>query len=74
MRKISLIIVHCSANKEDTRTEEQKRALRMLLEDLHKRYPKALIVGHCDLDPMKPCCPGGGVMNDYRLMINDNEN
>ena len=36
MRKISLIIVHCSANKEDTRTEEQKRALRVLIEELHK--------------------------------------
>ena len=42
----------------DTRTEAQKLALRNLLEDLHKRYPKALIVGHCDLDPRKPHCPG----------------
>ena len=49
---------------KDTRTEEQKRALRILLEDLHKRYPKALIVGHCDLDPKKPCCPGFDVMKD----------
>ena len=42
----------------DTRTEAQKRALKCLLEDLHTRYPKALIVGHCDLDPRKPNCPG----------------
>ena len=56
---------------QDTRTEAQKRALRVLLEDLHQRYPKALIVGHCDLDPKKPCCPGFNVINDYRLMIND---
>ena len=42
----------------DTRTEAQKRALRSLLQDLHKRYPRALIVGHCDLDPHKPHCPG----------------
>ena len=42
----------------DTRTPAQKRALRSLLEDLHARYPKALIVGHCDLDPRKPHCPG----------------
>lgn len=39
----------------DTRTEAQKRALRMLLEELHGRYPKALIVGHHDLDPTKAC-------------------
>lgn len=43
---------------KDTRTAEQKRALKLLLDDLHRRYPKALILGHCDLDPMKPCCPG----------------
>ena len=43
---------------KDTRTEEQKRALRMLTENLHKRYPMDLIVGHCVLEPNKPCCPG----------------
>ena len=43
---------------EDTRTVAQKRALRALISDLLKRYPKALVVGHCDLDPMKPDCPG----------------
>ena len=43
----------------DTRTMAQKVALRLLLEDLHRRYPKALIVGHHDLDPQKdcPCIP-----------------
>ena len=49
---------------QDTRTEAQKRALRQLLEDLHKRYPKALIVGHSDLDPRKPYCPGFEVVID----------
>ena len=33
----------------DTRTPEQKVALRLLLEDLHRRYPNALILGHHDL-------------------------
>ena len=43
----------------DTRTAEQKTTLRLLLEDLHRRYPKALIVGHHDLNPHKdcPCIP-----------------
>ena len=45
----------------DTRTEAQKAALRKLLSDLHARYPKALIVGHSDLDPQKPDCPGFNV-------------
>ena len=39
----------------DTRTAEQKAAMRRLLEDLHQRYPRALIVGHHDLDPKKAC-------------------
>ncbi len=50
---------------QDTRTDAQKRALRTLLEDLHKRYPQALIVGHCDLDKMKPCCPGFDVVREF---------
>ena len=51
---------------KDTRTAEQKRALKLLLDDLHLRYPKALILGHCDLDPMKPCCPGFDVNEERR--------
>ena len=50
----------------DTSTPAQKRALRGLLEDLHKRYPKALIVGHGDLDRMKPDCPGFDVHKEFR--------
>lgn len=50
----------------DTRTDEQKRALEKLLGDLHKRYPNAWIVGHSDLDPRKPGCPGFDVIEEYR--------
>ena len=49
----------------DTRTEAQKRALRRLLENLHKRYPRALVVGHCDLEPRKPHCPGFDVHKEF---------
>ena len=43
----------------DTRTPEQKAAMRRLLTELHQRYPRAVIVGHHDLNPMKdcPCIP-----------------
>ena len=43
----------------DTRTEAQKAAMRRLLEELHQRYPRAVIVGHHDLNPTKdcPCIP-----------------
>ena len=50
---------------EDTRTEAQRAALRALLEDLHRRYPKAFIVGHQDLDPHK-ACPCFDAASEYR--------
>ena len=46
-------------------TPEQKAALRWLLTMLHNAYPRALIVGHHDLNPAKdcPCIPD--VANEY---------
>lgn len=37
----------------DTRTKEQRRALRVLMRTLRSLYPKASIVGHRDLSPDK---------------------
>ena len=48
----------------DTRTEAQRAALRSLLTDLRQRYPKALIVGHRDLNPHK-ACPCFDVVGEY---------
>ena len=39
----------------DTRTPAQRMALRMLLETLHARYPRALIVGQHLFHPQKAC-------------------
>lgn len=39
----------------DTRTEAQRATLRRLLASPHRRFPRALIVGHRDLDPLKAC-------------------
>ncbi len=49
---------------KDTRTEAQKAALRKLIEHLHQCYPKALIVGHHDLNPLK-ACPCFNVIAEY---------
>ena len=49
----------------DTRTEAQKAALRTLLADLHRRYPKALIVGHLDLNLHKACPCIDNVAKEY---------
>ena len=48
----------------DTRTEAQKRALRELLEHLHARFPKALIVGHNVFEPKK-ACPCFDALSEY---------
>ena len=49
----------------DTRTEAQKVAMRQLLEDLHERYPRALILGHHDLNPHKACPCIKNVFQEY---------
>ena len=49
----------------DTRTEAQKAAMRRLLEELHQRYPRAMIVGHRDLNPAKKCPGFPGVAKEY---------
>ena len=49
----------------DTRTAEQKAAMRRLLEDLHRRYPRAMIVGHTDLNPGKDCPGYKNVAKEY---------
>ena len=51
----------------DTRTEAQRCSLRKLIEQLHAAYPKALIVGHHDLNPMKDC-PCFDVAKEYAVL------
>ncbi len=53
-----------SGNPADTRTSEQKDALRKLLLQLHERFPKALIAGHNVFNPMK-ACPCFNAMREY---------
>ncbi len=50
---------------KDTRTLEQKGSLLALLRELRRQFPKALVVGHRDLNPMKEC-PCFGCVAEYR--------
>ena len=50
----------------DTRTAAQKATLRQLLTDLHRRYPRAVIVGHHDLNPQKACPCIDKVAREYK--------
>jgi len=49
----------------DTRTPEQKEALRFKLMDLQRQYPHAKIVGHRDLSPDKD---GDGVVERHEWL------
>jgi len=49
----------------DTRTPQQKAALRGMLTELHRQFPKALIVGHRDLNPDRDC-PCFDVVEAYK--------
>lgn len=46
-----------SGNPADTRTPEQKAQLAELLLKLHRLFPHALVVGHCDLPGVRKACP-----------------
>ena len=56
----------------DTRTPEQRRALRELMGRLHGQFPNALIVGHHDLNPLKDC-PCYDVVGEYQDLQPDDK-
>ena len=47
----------------DTRTPEQKETLQKLLDRLKEDYPRARVVGHCDLPGVRKDCPCFEVAN-----------
>ena len=49
----------------DTRTESQKRTMRQLVDELRQRYPKAIVVGHHNLNPLK-ACPCFDAIKEYK--------
>ena len=49
----------------DTRTLEQKASLLALLRELKRIFPRALIIGHHDLKPVK-ACPCFDAEREYR--------
>ena len=49
----------------DTRTEAQKRTMRQLVDELRQRYPKAIVVGHHNLNPLK-ACPCFDAVKEYK--------
>jgi len=48
---------------KDTRTDDQKITLGCLMQDLRGRYPKARIIGHCDVS--SKACPSFDAKSEY---------
>ena len=57
-----------SGHAADTRTKEQKEQLIELLLKLHRLFPNAMVVGHCDLPGVKKACPCFSC-HDYRYLF-----
>ena len=60
------------ADGKDSRTEEQKRKLRIFVKYLRLEYPKAIVMGHRDIwgeDPKKwqKTCPNFNVKEEYNF-------
>ena len=52
----------------DTRTPQQKVALKHLLKALRKRYPDAHILGHRDLPNVSKACPCFDAESEYQTL------
>ena len=49
----------------DTRTPQQRETMRQLINELRERYPKAIVVGHHNLNPLK-ACPCFDAVKEYK--------
>lgn len=54
---------------KDTRTEAQKESLIWLLQEMHRMYPNAQILGHRDLAGVSKACPCFDVRSEYYAVI-----
>ena len=54
--------VDANGKAADNRTPEQKKALREIVESVHKHYPDAAVLGHRDISPDKN---GNGIVDPW---------
>lgn len=52
-------------DNKDTRTIEQKRSMLVLVYLLKRKYPGAMIIGHCDVPGSGKTCPNFNAVREY---------
>ena len=52
----------------DNRTPQQKATLLRLLQELHAKFPKAIIQGHRDFPNVKKDCPSFNAKKEYETI------
>lgn len=57
--------VDSNSKPKDTRTSQQKTALRNILTNLRIKYPKAIIQGHRDFPKVNKACPSFDAKTEY---------
>lgn len=58
--------ITCDHDIEDTRTEQQKISLIILLKELRIKYPEAKIQGHRDFPGVHKLCPLFNAIPEYK--------
>ena len=59
--------LNASGQPADTRTKAQKAAMEELVQDLKWEFPKALVLGHRELNPQKDC-PCFDAVSEYNIL------
>jgi len=60
--------INTSGEPEDNRTQLQTQSLVTLLKKLVRQFPKAKIVGHCNLPGVAKACPSFDAQDEYQFL------
>lgn len=63
---VSVHITYIGGQKTDDRTPDQKYAMEVLVHDLKKRYPNAIVQGHRDFPKVAKACPQFNAKEEYK--------
>jgi N-acetylmuramoyl-L-alanine amidase len=62
----SIHVSYIGGQFKDDRTPDQKYALKVMVHDLKKRYPNAIVQGHRDFPKVAKACPQFNAKEEYK--------